>query len=105
MLPLTEKGLSELPESVTAGAAMPPMASPLWEEEEAVEEEEEEEDPLLALPPDSLADAEAVELLPSAVAACWELPFCPFVPLPLPVEDEEPDLEDEVADEGVAAAC
>lgn len=76
MLPLTEKGLSGLPESVTAGAEMPPMALPLEEEEEA-EEEEEEEDPLLAFPADSFADA--VELLPSA-AACWALPFCPFAP-------------------------
>lgn len=74
MLPLTEKGLSGLPESVTAGAEMPPMAAPLEEEEEA---EEEEEDPLLAFPEDSFADA--VELLPSA-AACWALPFCPFAP-------------------------
>lgn len=75
MLPLTEKGLSGLPESVTAGAEMPPMAAPL--EEEEAEEEEEEEDPLLAFPADSFADA--VELLPSA-AACWALPFCPFAP-------------------------
>lgn len=71
MLPLTEKGLSGLPESVTAGAEMPPMASPLEEEEE-----EEEEDPLLALPSDSFADS--VELLPPAEPACWALPFCPF---------------------------
>lgn len=79
MLPLTEKGLSGLPESVTAGAEMPPMAAPLEEEaaEEEEEEEEEEEDPLLAFPADSFADA--VELLPSA-AACWALPFCPFAP-------------------------
>lgn len=89
-----------MPESVTAGAAIPPMASPLEEEEE----EEEEEDPPLAFPSDSFADA--VELLPSA-AACWALPFCPFSPLlALPAEDEEPDvLEGAVADEGVAPAC
>ena len=99
VLPLTEKGLSGLPESVTAGAEMAPMASPLEEEEE-----EEEAEPLLALPSDSFADA--VELLPSA-AACWELPFCPFSPLlALPAEDEEPGvLEGAVADEGVAPAC
>lgn len=92
-----------LPESVTAGAEMPPMASPLEEEEE--EDEEEVEAPPLALPSDSFADA--VELLPSAEPACWELPFCPFSPLlALPAEDEEPDvLEGAVADEGVAPAC